>query len=106
MTPSTPPPSSSVCIIDFSISSRAARPPRAFKLSPSQQAYVDCLAPPSRLHTEHRAIKATKVKSEGGELLQEVMRARKIAAGGVALRSNHDTTQGDRNHEQSEPGKA
>ncbi|EKX51760.1 hypothetical protein GUITHDRAFT_102367 [Guillardia theta CCMP2712] len=60
---------------------RPSRP--CFRLSPSQQAYLDAQVPTSPCAEEARqpAGRGVRVESEGKELMQGVMEARKAAAG-------------------------
>ncbi|EKX43470.1 hypothetical protein GUITHDRAFT_110595 [Guillardia theta CCMP2712] len=89
-----PPPTFSIALVSLSLSRgsspAAARPPRAFKLSPSQQAYVDAHSPPSEQTPEQDELqelqqgkgpsKRVSVSSAGRELLQGVLEARKARA--------------------------
>ncbi|EKX43471.1 hypothetical protein GUITHDRAFT_110596 [Guillardia theta CCMP2712] len=91
-----PPPTFSIALVSLSLSRAsspaAARPPRAFKLSPSQQAYVDAHSPPSEPRPEQNELqqdelqqgigpsKRVSVSSAGRELLQGVLEARKARA--------------------------
>eukprot|EP00960_Hanusia_phi_P005254 152559-Hanusia_phi.AAC.1 len=77
--------SRSIILVDVDLPQRSpsSRPPRAcFRLSPSQQAYVDAHAPPSLGAEESRLPvgKAVRVESEGKELARGLMEARKVAA--------------------------
>ncbi|EKX43469.1 hypothetical protein GUITHDRAFT_110594 [Guillardia theta CCMP2712] len=88
------PPTFSIALVSLSLSRAsspaAARPPRAFKLSSSQQAYVDAHSPPSEPRPEQDELqelqqdkgpsKRVSVSSAGRELLQGVLEARKARA--------------------------